>query len=133
MGLFLAKVGDESRLVKLGEPNKLFHNNKVDTAKYNLITFLPKAVLLQFLRLSNFVFLLNAVLQSVPEISSLSPLTAISPLAFVLAVSLLREGYEDYVQPVTFRKDTRKTPRSTRGQRGSCARADSSKWSGIKS
>ncbi len=73
MGLFLAKVGDESRLVKLGEPNKLFHNNKVDTAKYNLITFLPKAVLLQFLRLSNFIFLLNAVLQSVPEISSLSP------------------------------------------------------------
>lgn len=104
MGLLFPKIADESRRIKLGEPNELFFNNKVDTAKYNLITFLPKSILLQFLRLSNIVFLVNAVLQSIPIISSLSPITAIGPLAFVLAVSLLREGYEDYVLLLQFRK-----------------------------
>jgi hypothetical protein len=85
----------------------------VDTAKYNLITFLPKSILLQFLRLSNVVFLVNAVLQSIPIISSISPITAIGPLAFVLAVSLLREGYEDYVRRSSCRKDTGRTGKST--------------------
>ena len=90
MGLFLPRVSDENRKVPLGCPSPDFYNNKVDTTKYNLLTFLPKSILLQFLRLSNVVFLVNAVLQSIPIISSLSPLTAIGPLAFVLMVSVLR-------------------------------------------
>ena len=77
MGLLLARVADDNRKVVLGAPIPEFNDNKVDTTKYNLLTFLPKSILLQFLRLSNVVFLVNAVLQSIPIISSLSPLTAI--------------------------------------------------------
>jgi len=73
--------------------NDKANNNKVDTAKYSILTFLPKSLLIQFFRLSNIVFLFNAVLQSISLISSLSPMTAIGPLAFVLGVSMLREGY----------------------------------------
>jgi hypothetical protein len=113
MGLIFPKVADESRRVRLGQPNEQSFGNRIDTAKYNLITFLPKSILLQFLRLSNVVFLVNAVLQSIPIISSISPITAIGPLAFVLAVSLLREGYEDYVRFPPRRKDTGRTGRST--------------------
>lgn len=112
MGLLFPKVGDESRRIRFGESNEMFFNNKVDTAKYNLITFLPKSVLLQFLRLSNIVFLVNAVLQSLPIISSMSPITAIGPLAFVLGVSMLREGYEDYVHFIQFRKGIKRIGRS---------------------
>jgi hypothetical protein len=41
-------------------------------------------------------FLVIAILQSIPLISPLNPATAILPLIFVLTVSMLREGFEDY-------------------------------------
>lgn len=43
-------------------------------------------------------FLVIAVLQSIPLISPLTPVTAIAPLVFVIAVSLLREAVEDSVR-----------------------------------
>jgi len=97
MGLVFPKIHDEARKIQLGTINKHYADNEIDTTKYNLLTFLPKSLLLQFTRLSNVIFLLNAFLQAIPIISSLSPFTAVGPLAFVLAVSMLREGYEDYV------------------------------------
>ena len=36
-----------------------------------------------------------AILQSIPQISPLNPLSAIAPLVFVVALSMIREGYED--------------------------------------
>lgn len=116
MGLLFPKVCDESRKVHLDQSDNIFCNNKVDTTKYNLLTFLPKSLLFQFFRLSNVVFLVNTILQSVPIISSLSPITAVGPLAFVLGVSMLREGYEDYVIAASFRKGTKRIGKSTRAQ-----------------
>ena len=72
-----------------------FKDNKVDTTKYNCITFLPKSLLYQFMRLANVYFLICAIIQCIPEISPLGPATAIVPLVIVLSVSLIREGYED--------------------------------------
>ena len=80
------------------ELNKGFANNKVVTTKYNLITFLPFALFLQFRRVSNIYFLITAILQSIPQISPLQPFTAIAPLVFVLSVSLIREGIEEYLR-----------------------------------
>ena len=34
-----------------------FHNNRIDTTKYNIFTFIPKALLLQLVRLANIIFL----------------------------------------------------------------------------
>jgi len=50
----------------------------------------------QFMRLANIYFLVTAIIQSIPSISPLNPLSAILPLAFVLVVSMIREGIEDY-------------------------------------
>ena len=72
-----------------------FKDNKVDTTKYNCITFLPKSLLYQFMRLANVYFLVCAIIQCIPAISPLGPATAIVPLVIVLSVSLIREGYED--------------------------------------
>jgi len=36
------------------------------------------------------------ILSCIPAISPVSPLTAINPFVFVLTVSMLREGWEDY-------------------------------------
>lgn len=104
MGILFPKILDEGRRIQLNGESGPFCSNKIDTAKYNLITFLPKSALLQFTRLSNIVFLVNAILQSIPIVSSIGPISAIIPLAFVLAVSMLREGYEDYVSPIQCRR-----------------------------
>ena len=41
-------------------------------------------------------FLIIGILQSIPAISPLTPLTAWVPLIIVLGISMIREGYEDY-------------------------------------
>ena len=73
----------------------LYPNNKISTTKYNILTFLPKALLYQFARLANIYFVAIAIIQCIPIISPLGASTAIFPIAFVLAVSLIREGVED--------------------------------------
>ena len=80
------------------ERNKLeyqFKKNKINTRKYNWVTFIPHALLIQFLRPANIYFLVSTILNCIPQISPLSPITAILPLVFVLAVSLIREAVED--------------------------------------
>ena len=79
--------------------NKLiykFRNNRINTTKYNIFTFLPKALILQFVRLANIYFLVCAILQCIPLISPLAPATAVVPFIIVLSVSIIREGIEDY-------------------------------------
>lgn len=90
MGVFTAKVQSGERIIKLGTSKDELANNQVFTSKYTALNFLPKCLMFQFLRLSNIVFLANAVLQSIPILSSMSPLTAIGPLCFVLLVSMIR-------------------------------------------
>ena len=87
----------------INNPNKnkrelKFSNNEIDTKKYNIFTFLPKALFYQFNRLANIYFLICAILQCIPMISPLNPLTAILPLVIVLSASLIREGMEDYAR-----------------------------------
>jgi hypothetical protein len=73
-----------------------FASNYQSTTKYNLLTFFPVCLFMQFKRVANIYFLVTAVLQSIPVVSALNPITAIVPLVFVLAISMIREGIEDY-------------------------------------
>lgn len=75
--------------------NKL-RTNYISTTKYNIFTYLPLSLILQFKRYANFYFLACAILQCIPIISPLSPFSAVAPLVFVLALSMAREGFEDY-------------------------------------
>ena len=74
---------------------KHFKDNRIDTTKYNIITFLPKALLIQFVRLANIYFLVCAILQCIPQLSPLGPSSAVIPIVVVLSVSVIREGIED--------------------------------------
>jgi magnesium-transporting ATPase (P-type) len=73
----------------------MFKDNRISTTKYNAFTFIPKALLYQFIRLANVYFVFIAIIQSIPIISPLGAATAIAPLVFVLTVSLIREAVED--------------------------------------
>lgn len=69
-------------------------SNFISTTKYNVVTFLPKAIFEQFRRVANLYFLLAAVLSLTP-ISPFSPVSMIAPLAFVVGLSMAKEALED--------------------------------------
>lgn len=71
-------------------------SNYIRTTKYTLWSFIPMSLLYQFKREANVYFLMQAILNSIPAISAMNPLTAYLPLAFVLGVSMFRDGLEDY-------------------------------------
>lgn len=77
-------------------PKAKLQTNYISTTKYNIITFLPLALIIQFKRYANIYFLISAIMQSIPLISPLSPFSAVAPLIFVISLSMIREGYEDY-------------------------------------
>lgn len=70
--------------------NKKYKSNYVSTNKYNILTFLPVSLITQFRRYANIYFLIVAILQSIPLISPLNPASAVAPLVFVLALSMVR-------------------------------------------
>jgi len=89
-----------NRMIQLNDDGKNaeqhFISNYIRTTKYTAASFVPMGLINQFHRFSNVYFLAIAILQSIKAISPLNPLTAILPLIFVLSVSMLREGFEDY-------------------------------------
>lgn len=72
-----------------------YKNNYIKTSKYNALTFLPVNLFEQSRRIANFYFFVLLVLQLIPQISSLSPVTTALPLIFVLAVSAVKDGIDD--------------------------------------
>ncbi|EGR27708.1 phospholipid-translocating p-type flippase family protein, putative [Ichthyophthirius multifiliis] len=76
--------------------NLKYPSNFIISSHYTLINFLPLSFFLQFKRYANIYFLIVAVFQSIPSISPLNPISAIAPLVFVLGLSMMREGAEDY-------------------------------------
>lgn len=72
-----------------------YPNNYVSTTKYNVVTFLPKALFEQFRRVANLYFLLAAVL-SITSLTPFSPVSLIAPLVFVVGVSMIKEAVEDW-------------------------------------
>lgn len=72
-------------------------NNYIKTSKYSLLTFLPFNLLEQFQRLANFYFLCLLVLQLIPAISSLTPVTTAIPLIGVLTLTAVKDAYDDIV------------------------------------
>lgn len=84
-------------LKKTQDPKKYrVNDNYISTTKYSLFSFLPLGLLYQFLRFSNIYFLIVTILQCIPAVSPLNPYTAVMPMLFVLTISMVREGYEDY-------------------------------------
>lgn len=78
--------------------DKGFPTNHIRTTKYTLLTFFPKNLFEQFRRVSNFYFLTVVIIQLIPQITPLIPITSILPLAFVLAVTALKEAIEDFAR-----------------------------------
>ncbi len=74
-----------------------FVNNSIKTAKYNLLNFVPLAILVQMKNYFNIFFLFNAVILSIKEVSPMDPVSAILPFLFVISIGMAREAIEDNV------------------------------------
>jgi len=72
---------------------KKFPSNRISTTKYNVFNFFPKMLFEQFRKVTNIFFLAVVIITFVPILSPVSPYTSFIPLAFIIAVSALREAY----------------------------------------
>ncbi|XP_071029755.1 LOW QUALITY PROTEIN: probable phospholipid-transporting ATPase IA [Oncorhynchus clarkii lewisi] len=66
-----------------------------NTAKYNVLTFLPRFLYSQFRRAANSFFLFIALLQQIPDVSPTGRWTTLVPLLFILVVAAVKEFIED--------------------------------------
>uniref|UniRef100_A0A671KQJ5 Phospholipid-transporting ATPase n=1 Tax=Sinocyclocheilus anshuiensis TaxID=1608454 RepID=A0A671KQJ5_9TELE len=90
---------EDSRLIFISQPQfTKFCNNRVSTAKYNVLTFLPRFLYSQFRRAANSFFLFIALLQQIPDVSPTGRWTTLVPLLFILLVAAVKEVIEDLVR-----------------------------------
>ncbi|XP_031158669.1 probable phospholipid-transporting ATPase IA isoform X7 [Sander lucioperca] len=87
---------EDARLIYLNQLQfTKFCNNRVSTAKYNVLTFLPRFLYSQFRRAANAFFLFIALLQQIPDVSPTGRWTTLVPLLFILMVAAVKEFIED--------------------------------------
>ncbi|CAK5276718.1 unnamed protein product [Mycena citricolor] len=79
-----------------GDPTARYPRNKVRTTKYTLVTFVPKNLTEQFSRIANIFFLVLVIVQLFPVFGAASGAIAVLPLAFILTVTAIKDGIEDY-------------------------------------
>lgn len=87
----IAFGGDDQEKIKY---NMKFQNNRISTTKYNIITWLPKSLLMQFRRIANVYFLIISILTCF-NFSPKNPVTMIGTFAIVLIFTMLKEAFED--------------------------------------
>lgn len=83
-----------------GLPKFTFGSNRINTAKYTTLTFLPKNLFEQFRRVANMFFLFMAIIQLTPIFTVGSPFLTVFPLCFVVGVTAIKDGFEDYKRHV---------------------------------
>jgi phospholipid-translocating ATPase len=100
-------VGPYGRVVRLGADSQLvdaggnyvrdasFPPNLVRNTRYTLVSFLPLCLFNQFRLFFNLYFLLITLSQFIPVLKVGYLFTYLSPLLFVLALSLSKEAYDD--------------------------------------
>lgn len=74
--------------------NTTLGDNKVSTTKYQLLTFFPKSIILQFQKAANVYFLIVSILSCMP-FSPKESSSMIFTLAFVLIATQVKEAIED--------------------------------------
>lgn len=75
---------------------KPYISNFIRSSRYTLWSFLPKQLFFQFSKLANAYFLTIGILQMIPGLSTTGTYTTIGPLMAFVALSMAKEGWDDY-------------------------------------
>ncbi|XP_057186995.1 phospholipid-transporting ATPase IH isoform X1 [Triplophysa rosa] len=73
-----------------------FPDNRIVSSKYTFWNFIPKNLFEQFRRIANFYFLIIFLVQLIIDTPT-SPMTSGLPLFFVITVTAIKQGYEDWI------------------------------------
>ncbi|TGZ83219.1 phospholipid-translocating P-type ATPase [Ascodesmis nigricans] len=79
-----------------GSPVQQFSRNKIRTAKYTPLIFIPKNLWLQFHNIANVYFLFVTILAIFPIFGASNPEIGCIPLIFILLVTAIKDAIEDY-------------------------------------
>ncbi|XP_037384573.1 phospholipid-transporting ATPase IH isoform X2 [Talpa occidentalis] len=74
-----------------------FPDNRIVSSKYTFWNFIPKNLFEQFRRIANFYFLIIFLVQLIIDTPT-SPVTSGLPLFFVITVTAIKQGYEDWLR-----------------------------------
>ncbi|KAL4656941.1 putative phospholipid-transporting ATPase IH isoform X2 [Arapaima gigas] len=74
-----------------------FPDNRIVSSKYTFWNFIPKNLFEQFRRIANFYFLIIFLVQLIIDTPT-SPITSGLPLFFVITVTAIKQGYEDWLR-----------------------------------
>lgn len=88
------------RIIHINNPDlndeQRFLHNRIFTAKYTIVTFLPRFLYEEFSKYANLFFLFISGIQQIPDISPTSRWTTLVPLCIVLFITAIKEIMEDY-------------------------------------
>ncbi|KAL2330514.1 hypothetical protein Fmac_018095 [Flemingia macrophylla] len=92
---------DSARLIYINDPKRTndkyeFTGNEIRTSRYTFVTFLPKNLFIQFHRVAYLYFLAIAALNQLPPLAVFGRTVSLFPLLFVLCVTAIKDGYEDW-------------------------------------
>ncbi|XP_055326989.1 phospholipid-transporting ATPase ID isoform X5 [Sitodiplosis mosellana] len=104
-----------------------YANNYIKTSKYTVFTFLPFNLLEQFQRIANFYFLCLLLLQLIPQISSLTPVTTAIPLIGVLALTAVKDAYDDIQRHISDNQVNNRRSKTLRN-----GKLKDAKWSAVQ-
>ncbi|KAF3056431.1 putative phospholipid-transporting ATPase DNF3 [Daldinia childiae] len=90
--------GGAVRKVPLIDERRSNHyvSNFIRSSRYTKWSFMPKQLYFQFSKLANFYFLVIAILQLIPGLSTTGSFTTLIPLLVFVSISMAKEGYDDY-------------------------------------
>ena len=95
----------DTRTILINQPQQQkFKNNSISTGKYTIVTFLPKFLYEQFRKYANIFFLTIGLLQQIPGISPTGRYVTLVPFLVILAITAIKEIFEDFKRHLEDRK-----------------------------
>ncbi|RUS20286.1 hypothetical protein BC937DRAFT_95535 [Endogone sp. FLAS-F59071] len=85
-----------AELDEYGYPLARYASNRIQTAKYTVISFLPKNLFEQFRGVANLYFLFLVILQMFPIFGATEPGLAVMPIGAILLITAIKDAVEDY-------------------------------------
>ncbi|KAJ5835997.1 ATPase P-type K/Mg/Cd/Cu/Zn/Na/Ca/Na/H-transporter [Penicillium robsamsonii] len=76
--------------------DKPYIGNYIRSSRYSLWSFFPRQFFAQFTKVANFYFLVVAILQMIPGLSTTGTYTTIVPLLIFVGISMGKEGFDDW-------------------------------------
>ncbi|KAL3954884.1 hypothetical protein ACCO45_010447 [Purpureocillium lilacinum] len=83
-------------MLEEGHPIYTFPRNKIRTAKYTPLSFVPKNLWFQFHNVANIFFLFLVILVIFPIFGGVNPGLNAVPLIFIIVVTAIKDAIEDY-------------------------------------